>query len=91
MVPLAWGVMVVLTDPSDDIRFSVAPFAEVYPMEKVTGLLPPPQFGCGPLTAAVTVGGLGGGGATVGGWLGVGVGLGVSLGVALGVVLGVEL
>jgi hypothetical protein len=44
MVPLAAGVMLVLTVPSDDITFRVAAFADVYPMVTVNGAVPL-QFG----------------------------------------------
>jgi hypothetical protein len=44
VVPLAWGVMLTLTLPSDDVRFRVAALADVYPMVTVKGALPL-QFG----------------------------------------------
>src|SRR6185503_13900561 len=79
---LAAGTRLVFTEPSDDDRFRVSALVVVYEMEIVVG--PPAQVGCA-LTAAVTVGGLDGGAATVRCAVAVGVGVGVVVGLAVGV------
>jgi len=65
IVPLDAGVIVILIDLSDEVRFRVAALAEVYAIVNVAAL-PPVHVGC-VLAFAVTVGGLGGAATTGGG------------------------